>query len=216
MKTRLRSLDYFRGVTIVSMIVVNNPGSWSQVYPALLHAPWHGWTPTDLIFPFFLFIVGAAIPFSLGARVEAGTPRARLLGRVARRSGILVALGLLLAAYPFFDLADLRLPGVLQRIGAAYLVTGAAFLYFSRRGLLSRLPADGPATSSRRRTSRHTSTASCSPAASTRAVGIRKASSPRFRRSPARSSACSPGRTCEAGVRRRRRLPGCWPPDSSS
>lgn len=136
MRTRLRSLDYFRGVTIVSMIVVNNPGSWSHVYPALLHAPWHGWTPTDLIFPFFLFIVGAAIPFSLGARVEAGTPPARLLGRVARRSGILVALGLLLAAYPFFDLSDLRLPGVLQRIGAAYLVTGAAFLYLSRRGLL--------------------------------------------------------------------------------
>ena len=136
MTGRRRSLDFFRGATIASMIVVNNPGSWSHVYPALLHAPWHGWTPTDLIFPFFLFILGAAIPFSLGRRVESGAARGRLFLRVLRRSAVLVALGLLLAAYPFFDLSALRLPGVLQRIGAVYLVAGAAFLFLSKRGLL--------------------------------------------------------------------------------
>ena len=117
------------------MILVNNPGSWDHVYPALRHAPWHGWTPTDLIFPFFLFIVGVAIPFSLGRRREAGDERGKLFLRVLRRSAILVFLGLLMAAWPFFDLGSLRLPGVLQRIGVVYLVAGAAFLWFGRRGL---------------------------------------------------------------------------------
>ena len=132
---RLRSLDAFRGATIAAMILVNNPGSWAHVYPALLHAPWHGWTPTDLIFPVFLFIVGVAIPFSLGRRVEAGAERGRLLLRVLRRSAILIGLGLLLAAWPFLDLGSLRLPGVLQRIGVVYLAAGAAFLWLGRRGL---------------------------------------------------------------------------------
>ncbi len=137
MNARLRSLDGFRGFTIAGMILVNNPGSWSQVYPALLHAPWHGWTPTDLIFPWFLFIVGVAIPFSLGRRVEAGANRARLLLRILRRSAILVALGVFLAAWPFFELTAIRLPGVLQRIGVVYLVAAWAFLWLSRRRLLA-------------------------------------------------------------------------------
>ena len=135
MPNRLRSLDAFRGATIAGMILVNNPGSWDQVYPALLHAPWHGWTPTDLVFPFFLFIVGAAIPLSLGRRVERGADRGTLLLRVLRRSAILVGLGLFMAAWPFFDLGSLRLPGVLQRIGVVYLAAGAAFLWLGRRGL---------------------------------------------------------------------------------
>ncbi len=67
---RLVFLDAFRGLTIAGMILVNNPGSWSHVYPPLLHAPWHGCTPTDLVFPFFLFIVGAAMPFSFSKRLE--------------------------------------------------------------------------------------------------------------------------------------------------
>ena len=132
---RLRSLDAFRGATIAGMILVNNPGSWDHVYPALLHAPWHGWTPTDLVFPFFLFIVGAAIPFSLGRRMETGAERGALLLRVLRRSAILIGLGLFMAAWPFLDLGSLRLPGVLQRIGVVYLVAGAAFLWLGRRGL---------------------------------------------------------------------------------
>ncbi len=134
---RLRSLDALRGATIAGMILVNTPGSWNHVFPALRHADWHGWTPTDLVFPFFLFILGVAIPCSLGRRQAAGEPRGRLFRRVLRRSAVLIALGLLLAAYPHFDLATLRLPGVLQRIGVVYLVTGAAFLLVGRRGLVA-------------------------------------------------------------------------------
>ena len=137
MAGRLRSLDAFRGATIAGMILVNNPGSWAHVYPPLLHAAWHGWTPTDLIFPFFLFILGAAIPFSLGRRLAAGAGRWRLFLKALGRSGVLVALGLLLAAWPFFDLGTLRLPGVLQRIGVVYLVTAAAYLRLGRRGLVA-------------------------------------------------------------------------------
>ena len=81
--SRLLSLDVFRGMTVAGMILVNNPGTWAHVYPPLRHAEWHGWTPTDLIFPFFLFIVGVAVPFS-----RRTTPAAAL-----RRSAILFALG---------------------------------------------------------------------------------------------------------------------------
>lgn len=135
MSSRLRSLDAFRGFTIAAMILVNNPGSWSHVFPALLHAPWHGWTLTDLIFPFFLFIVGVAIPFSTEKRMDRGASRPRLLAQMLRRSAILIGLGLFLAAFPFFDLGSLRLPGVLQRIGVVYWIVGAATLWFTRRGL---------------------------------------------------------------------------------
>ncbi len=135
---RLHSLDVFRGATVAAMILVNNPGSWSHVHPPLRHAPWHGWTPTDLIFPFFLFILGVAIPFSLERRAEA-SPGAflGLILRVARRSLILVALGLLLAAWPFFGIDGVRLPGVLQRIGVVYLVAGTAALTLPKRWLLA-------------------------------------------------------------------------------
>jgi len=131
---RLTSLDAFRGLTIAGMILVNNPGSWSYVYAPLRHAEWHGWTPTDLIFPFFLFIVGVAIPFSFRKRLERGDARGDLVRHVLRRSGILFGLGLLMAAYPRFDLANLRIMGVLQRIGLVYLVAAPAFLYLGRKG----------------------------------------------------------------------------------
>lgn len=108
---RLVSLDAFRGMTVALMILVNNPGDWLHVYWPFLHAPWHGWTPTDLVFPFFLFIVGVAIPFS-----RRGTARQAL-----RRGGILFGLGLFIAAYPTFDLTTLRIPGVLQRIALCYV-----------------------------------------------------------------------------------------------
>jgi predicted acyltransferase len=109
---RLVSLDAFRGATIAAMILVNTPGSWSTTYWPLLHASWHGWTPTDLIFPFFLFIVGVAMNFS----------RKSSLREALRRTLILAGLGLFSAAYPRFDLPNLRLPGVLQRIAVCYLV----------------------------------------------------------------------------------------------
>src|SRR5262245_48184270 len=101
---RLVSLDVFRGLTIAGMILVNNPGSWSAVYAPLTHAEWHGWTPTDLIFPFFLFAVGVSIALALGPRLEADESPARLVRRVAVRSLVLVALGLLLAGFPAYDL----------------------------------------------------------------------------------------------------------------
>ena len=127
---RLLSLDIFRGVTIASMILVNNPGSWNHVYPPLLHAEWHGWTPTDLIFPFFLFIVGVAMSFSFAARGNA--PQLR---KVLVRSLILFGLGVFMAAYPRFDLTHLRIPGVLQRIAVCYLAASLLVLYASRKTL---------------------------------------------------------------------------------
>ena len=105
--SRLLSLDAFRGLTIAAMILVNNPGDWGHVYWPLLHVPWNGWTPTDLIFPFFLFMVGMSLTFS--RRLDARPAVARALK--------LVGLGLLLNLYPYFPVAELRWPGVLQRIG---------------------------------------------------------------------------------------------------
>ncbi|MBI2619047.1 MAG: DUF5009 domain-containing protein, partial [Ignavibacteriales bacterium] len=87
--SRLLSLDVFRGITIAGMILVNNPGTWSAIYPPLKHAEWHGWTPTDLIFPFFLFIVGVAMVFSLRGRLERGATRGQLFRHVLVRSFLL-------------------------------------------------------------------------------------------------------------------------------
>ncbi|MGD2123840.1 MAG: DUF5009 domain-containing protein, partial [Gemmatimonadota bacterium] len=131
---RLFSLDAFRGLTIAGMILVNNPGSWSHIYAPLRHAEWHGWTPTDLIFPFFLFIVGVAVPFSFGKRMERGDSRRGLMVHVVRRAAILFALGLLMRVVPRFDFDTLRIMGVLQRIGLVYLFAAPAYLFLSRRG----------------------------------------------------------------------------------
>jgi len=130
---RLVSLDVFRGITIAGMMLVNNPGSWSYVYPPLAHAEWDGWTPTDLIFPFFVFIVGVAMTFSLGGKVERGTRRAELIPHILRRSATLFALGLFLSGFPFFHLSTIRIPGVLQRIAVCYLVGSLIFLFTSAR-----------------------------------------------------------------------------------
>jgi predicted acyltransferase len=128
---RLMSLDVFRGLTVAAMLLVNNPGTWSAVYDPLEHAEWHGWTPTDLIFPFFLFIVGVSMAYSLVARRERGEAAGRLFGKAAKRGAILIGLGLLLAAFPYYtlDLSHLRLPGVLQRIGLAFALASAVVLF---------------------------------------------------------------------------------------
>ena len=125
---RLLSLDAFRGITVAAMVLVNNPGTWRAVYPPLRHAEWHGWTPTDLVFPFFLFIVGIAIPLALGRRVAAGQSRSAVVAKILRRCAIIFALGLLLHAIPSFDLTTIRIPGVLQRIALCYLVAALLFL----------------------------------------------------------------------------------------
>jgi predicted acyltransferase len=121
---RLQSLDLFRGATIAAMILVNNPGDWDHVYWPLLHVAWHGWTPTDLIFPFFLFIVGVSLTLSKRIGFRPALVRALKL----------VGLGLLLNLYPYFGFTELRWPGVLQRIGICYLAAWAARRWLRPRG----------------------------------------------------------------------------------
>ena len=130
---RLLSLDVFRGITIAGMILVNNPGSWDYVYPALRHAEWNGWTPTDLIFPFFLFIVGVAITYSFANRLAKGISRKKLFLQVIRRTLILFALGLFLNGFPYYNLATIRIMGVLQRIALAYFFSSVIYLAFKTR-----------------------------------------------------------------------------------
>lgn len=132
---RLVSLDAFRGLTIAGMVLVNNPGSWAHTYAPLKHAEWHGFTPTDLIFPSFLFIVGTAIPLALGKRLRRGDSTAQVVTKVVWRSLIIIGLGLLMAAFPYVgrDLSTLRFPGVLQRIGLCYLAASLVYLSTSSR-----------------------------------------------------------------------------------
>ena len=133
---RLLSLDVFRGVTIMSMIMVNNPGSWTYVFPPLRHAEWHGWTFTDLVFPFFLWMVGVAMTLSFARRVEEGADKRKLFAHAMRRGLTIFLLGLGLNLVPKFDFAAVRIPGVLQRIGLCYLIGSAIYLSTSARGLV--------------------------------------------------------------------------------
>ncbi|RMF27066.1 MAG: DUF5009 domain-containing protein [Bacteroidetes bacterium] len=133
---RLVSLDVFRGLTIAGMVIVNDPGSWDYVYAPLRHAEWHGITPTDLVFPFFLYIMGVAVVLALSRRLAKGaTPRA-LYGKILRRTLILFALGLFLNLFPDFQFAELRVAGVLQRIALVYLACALLFLHTGWRGQL--------------------------------------------------------------------------------
>ena len=122
---RLLSLDFFRGLTVAAMILVNNPGDWGHIYAPLEHAPWNGWTPTDLIFPFFLFIVGVSITFALGRYDGAETGVVR---KIIKRSITLFLLGLFLNFFPKFDISTVRIMGVLQRIAIVYLACSLIFL----------------------------------------------------------------------------------------
>jgi predicted acyltransferase len=128
---RMLSLDVFRGLTIAGMILVNNAGNWNAVYGPLKHADWHGWTMTDLVFPFFLFIVGVAMTLSFAKRIARGDSRSALFRQVIRRSLIIFLLGLLLAGFPYFDFSKIRIPGVLQRIAVCYFC--AAVIYLTTR-----------------------------------------------------------------------------------
>ncbi len=126
---RLVSLDAFRGFTIASMVLVNNPGDWGRIYRQLGHAEWHGWTFTDWIFPFFLFICGVSMTFSLGRRAEAGDDKPQLLLQLAKRAAIIFAIGLTLNFIPAINLDTLRIPGVLQRIALCTLLAAPIVVY---------------------------------------------------------------------------------------
>ena len=137
---RILSVDIFRGITIASMILVNNPGTWGAIYPPFKHAHWHGLTPTDLIFPFFLFIVGISISLAYSKKRVTGMTT-DVFKKISSRSFKLIALGLILAGFtlhfPFFkDISTLRLPGVLQRIGVVFFFSALLFFYFNWKVLL--------------------------------------------------------------------------------
>jgi len=136
---RLTSLDVFRGITIAAMILVNMAGVADDVYPPLTHADWHGCTPTDLVFPFFLFIVGVAMTFSLSKYTEGNKPTSTVYWRILRRAAILFTLGLLLNGFWnqglwTFDLSSIRILGVLQRISITYLLASLIVLNLPRKG----------------------------------------------------------------------------------
>ena len=133
-RTRLVSLDAFRGLTIAFMVLVNTPGDGDHVYAPLRHAEWHGWTPTDVVFPSFMWIAGLAMTLSFARRLESGVSRPELMWQALRRSIILYALGLLVYAYPDFDLPTLRLMGVLQRIAICTCAASAIWLTTGVRG----------------------------------------------------------------------------------
>ena len=128
---RLISIDVLRGLTIVAMLVVNNPGRWGAdwQYAPLRHAPWHGCTFTDLIFPCFLFLAGVGIPISLGRLVGPESAWHQATPRIVRRTLVLLGFGLLLHAVPTFDLAHLRIPGILQRIAVCWCLTSLLYLF---------------------------------------------------------------------------------------
>ena len=129
---RLLSLDVFRGLTMASMVMVNNQREGS--YAPLRHAAWDGITFTDMVFPFFLWIVGVSMTFSIARRIEQGANRAELLKHAAKRAAIIYAIGLFMNAFPHFDLATWRIPGVLPRIAICYFAATVIYLYTDLRG----------------------------------------------------------------------------------
>ena len=142
-RERLVSLDVFRGLTIAGMLLVNDPGTWSAIFPPLEHAEWHGWTPTDLIFPFFLFIVGITTHLSLSARRARGDGDSAIVKQILRRGIIIYLLGFAMAMFPFYQwghidalpnatawdriiwrIEHVRILGVLPRIAIVYICAG--------------------------------------------------------------------------------------------
>jgi len=137
MKERIISVDIFRGLTIVLMILVNTPGTWSNVYGPLLHANWHGYTPTDLVFPFFLFIVGTSIVFSYQNKTINSATYRKIVIRTLKLIGLGLFLGAFTIYFPFFkDFENIRFPGVLQRIGVVFFFAAILFINFNWKVLL--------------------------------------------------------------------------------
>lgn len=140
---RLLSLDFFRGLTVAAMILVNNPGSWGHIYAPLEHAEWNGCTPTDLVFPFFLFIVGVSIAFAMGSKKEDPSLHNKTILKALKRGLILFGLGFILAFFPrnfkTFDFVDslqhVRIMGVLQRIAVVFFIASILFLKLSTKNI---------------------------------------------------------------------------------
>ncbi|MDV7137716.1 heparan-alpha-glucosaminide N-acetyltransferase domain-containing protein [Maribacter sp. TH_r10] len=137
MKNRIISVDIFRGLTIVLMILVNTPGTWSHVYAPLLHAKWHGYTPTDLVFPFFLFIVGTSIAFAYQNKTASSATYRKIIVRSLKLIGLGLFLGAFMISFPFIkDFESIRFPGVLQRIGVVFFFAAILFMNFNWKTLI--------------------------------------------------------------------------------
>jgi predicted acyltransferase len=132
-KQRLLSLDFFRGITIAAMILVNTPGDYDHVYTPLEHSKWDGCTPTDLVFPFFLFMVGVSIVYALDSKKSVNENHNKIIVNALRRMLILIALGLGIFLFYRFNFSHLRFPGVLQRIGVVYFIATILYLKTSQR-----------------------------------------------------------------------------------
>ncbi|WP_299669782.1 acyltransferase family protein [uncultured Polaribacter sp.] len=132
-KARIKALDVLRGITIAAMILVNTPGNWAYVYWPLLHAKWHGFTPTDAIFPFFLFIVGVSIHFAL--KDFKPKEHTKAFKKISKRVVIIFAIGLFLNLFPKFNFETVRFFGVLQRIAIAYGIGAFLYLFFNKKSL---------------------------------------------------------------------------------
>ncbi len=137
MKERIVSVDIFRGLTIALMILVNTPGTWEAVYPPLRHAVWHGYTPTDLVFPFFLFIVGTSIVFAYKNKQPGPAVYRKIVVRTLKLIGLGLFLGAFTISFPFIlPFEEIRFPGVLQRIGVVFFVASLLYLNFNWKVLL--------------------------------------------------------------------------------
>ena len=137
MKQRILSVDIFRGLTIALMILVNTPGTWEAVYPPFRHAEWHGYTPTDLVFPFFLFIVGTSIVFAYRDRKPDAATHRKILIRSLKLIGLGLFLGAFTIEFPFFKaFEEIRFPGVLQRIGVVFFFASLLYLHVKPRVLV--------------------------------------------------------------------------------
>lgn len=138
---RLLSLDFFRGATVAAMILVNNPGDWGNIYAPLEHSPWNGCTPTDLIFPFFLFIVGVSIAYAMGSKKTDPALHQKTIFKALKRALVLFGLGLFLSLYPKIftspleALSVVRIPGVLQRIAVVFFISSLIFLKNSEKNI---------------------------------------------------------------------------------
>jgi predicted acyltransferase len=132
-RLRLLSLDFFRGITVAAMILVNNPGSWSNIFSPLRHSEWDGCTPTDFIFAFFLFIIGVSIVYAMDGKRKDVKNHPKLILAIFKRSFIILAIGAFLALSSNFDWSIVRIPGILPRIALVFCISGILYVKTATR-----------------------------------------------------------------------------------